>query len=69
MNKPDQWDGITPTPDHMLLGRAICAVARHLNPPMAPPCAECLIEAGVILERKAAVALYGVTPTKKKKAT
>jgi len=46
-----KWDGITPTPDHMLLGRTICAVARHEQPPMYPPCGACLDYAEVILTK------------------
>ena len=46
-----EWDGITPTPDHILLARAICAVTRHQKPPMIPPCLHCLHYAEVILAK------------------
>ena len=46
-----EWDGITPTPDHILLARAICAVTRHQKPPMIPPCSHCLHYAEVILAK------------------
>ena len=44
----------TDSPDHMLLGRAICAVARHQTPPMSPPCNDCYNYAGVILAQMGA---------------